>query len=294
MRITKDRINKKCIKSSEIKSTEKRDKIIISRCLPFLKWPGGKRLLIKYILPVLPVVYRSYYEPFVGGGALFFYLKPKNAIVSDSNVELINCYRQVRDYPEKVICYLNQLRNSEEEYYRVRDEVPSSQIAKAARLIYLTTLSFNGIYRLNKNGVFNVPYGKKTHINPCNESRILVASETLRSAQLRTMDFEESVKDAKEGDLIYFDPPYTVAHGNNGFIKYNAKIFSWEDQTRLAKIAKDLADRGCKVIISNAFHSSVQELYKDFNYRIIKRSSVIAATGINRRLVSECIYYNEV
>lgn len=260
--------------------------------LPLLKWPGGKRSLVKYILPLIPSEYKRYYEPFAGGSALFFTLKPDNAVLADINPELINCYSQVKTHPDAVIYYLKQLKNTEKDYYKIRNTLPNCDIAKAARLIYLTTLSFNGIYRLNLKGLFNVPYGKKTHVDPCNTNKILTASQMLSNVELRCMDFEETVLDCQKGDLIYFDPPYTVAHGNNGFIKYNSKIFSWEDQIRLVKIAKSLADKGCKVIISNAYHSSIQELYKDFKYIVIERSSVMAAASKYRRKVSECIFYN--
>ena len=259
---------------------------------PFLKWPGGKRHLLKELLPLIPKTFANYYEPFAGGAALFFALKPSNAILCDNNFDLINCYIQVRDNPKGVIDRLSKYKNSESEYYRIRDMSPKDDIVSAARLIYLTTLSFNGIYRTNLDGKFNVPYGHKKHINPCDSLKILEASKILSVAEILCHDFSDITETAKFGDLVYFDPPYTVSHNNNGFIKYNSKIFSWHDQLRLANISKVLAKRGCRVIISNAYHPSVIHLYKGFNSKIVQRFSIISASSDFRRPIKECIFYN--
>lgn len=261
---------------------------------PLFRWPGGKRALLRHLLPLLPKTFKRYYEPFFGGGAVFFALQHKTAVLSDTNPDLINCYVQVRDRPDEVIAYLNRLRNTEQDYYRIRDKVPEDSLARAARLIYLAALSFNGIYRLNSSGTFNVPYGYRTYLQPCDPVKIKAVSQSLSSAKLYCHDFELSVASAKEGDLIYVDPPYTVAHGNNGFLKYNAKIFSWSDQIRLATLVKDLTKRGCYVIISNADHPSIHELYNGFKLKKVKRPSIIAASANNRRQTTECIFYNEV
>jgi len=257
-----------------------------------LKWPGGKRALLRHILAFVPSTFNTYFEPFVGGGALFFALQAEHAILADKNTELINCYKQVRDNPEAVIVHLSKLRNTEEDYYIVRETVPSDDTARAARFIYLMTLSFNGIHRVNLQGKFNVPYGYKDYLNPCDAPKILHVSKLLSSAELLDEDFEATVSNAKAGDFIYFDPPYTVAHINNGFLKYNDRIFSWSDQIRLATTALHLAERGCKVVISNADHPSILELYRSFRMYRITRSSAIAASGEFRRPITECIFYN--
>jgi len=261
---------------------------------PLLKWPGGKRYLLKRLIPLLPKGFNRYYEPFVGSGALFFALQPHTAVLSDNNLDLINCYTQVRDRPNDVIDYLKKLKNTEKDYYRIRDRIPTEDVAKAARLIYLTTLSFNGIHRLNLRGEFNVPYGHKTYLQPGDPVRVRMASAILSSAELRCEDFQASVANVKKGDIVYLDPPYTVAHGNNGFLKYNDKIFSWDDQIRLSNLASDLVKRGCKVIVSNADHPSVLALYKNFKLERVERASVIAADRKFRRQITECIFYNEV
>ncbi len=260
--------------------------------LPLLKWPGGKRFLVKHILPLVPRHYNGYFEPFVGSGALFFALKPKRSILADVSADLINCYIQVRDRPDEVIAHLGTMKNSAADYYQVRKSKPPDAISQAARLIYLTTLSFNGIHRVNTRGEFNVPYGHKTHLNVCDPFKIYTASAALASSHLLHEDFDASLANATEGDLVYLDPPYTVAHGNNGFLKYNATIFSWADQRRLASVAHQLANRGCHVLVSNADHPSIEELYSDFRVKRIARASVIAASAGHRRGVTECVFYN--
>lgn len=271
--------NKCALKEWEVKSP------------PLLKWPGGKRKILDALLPLIPKHFKRYYEPFMGGGALFFALQPTKAHLSDKNAELIHAYTQVRDCPDEVIRELRNLRNNERAYYRIRSNLPASDAARAARFIYLITLAFNGIYRVNLRGEFNVPYGRKTHFDPCDEKRICAASELFKTASIREQDFEDALIGAKHGDLVYLDPPYTVAHGNNGFVKYNAKIFSWEDQLRLARAAKDLAARGCTVIVSNADHASIRKLYGGFESVEVERHSIIAASGDFRSRITERIFY---
>jgi len=257
---------------------------------PLLKWPGGKRHLLGDLLPAVPSEFWRYFEPFVGGGALFFALCPKNAHLSDTNVDLINCYVEVQRDPDAVISHLCSMVNSKAGYYTVRRSKPSDPAERAARIVYLATLAFNGIYRVNLKGEFNVPYGGKTHLNPADPVPIRAASQHLSNAELRVADFQAAVAEASKGDFVYFDPPYTVAHSNNGFVKYNERIFNWDDQVRLAQVAHDLADRGCAVVVSNADHPRVRELYIDFEVRLVIRSSKIAASSKYRRPITECIF----
>ena len=259
---------------------------------PLLKWAGGKRWLAEELVAAVPPAIKCYYEPFLGGAAIFFALRPKRSILSDTNKELINCYRQVRDNPQSVLYALRKLRNTESSYYSVRGHQPTDRIERAARLLFLTTLSFNGIFRQNLDGVFNVPYGKKTHIRPADSAKILSASEALQGTKLVCGDFETVTGKAVAGDMIYFDPPYTVAHGNNGFLKYNAKIFSWDDQIRLARAAELLSSRGCIVFVSNADHPSIRDLYKAFDMKIVERQSKIAAAAKCRKKITECLFFN--
>ncbi len=257
---------------------------------PLLKWAGGKRRLLAHISPFVPPNFSTYYEPFLGGGALFFALGPAKAVLSDLNPELVLTYTQVRDNLDEVVARLRRMPNSKAEYYRIRASSPRRPAARAARLIYLCTLSFNGIYRQNLRGEFNVPYGYKTHVNPCDTEKLSRINKLLQGREIIEADFEKAVGAARKGDFAYFDPPYTVAHENNGFVKYNAKIFSWRDQERLASVAHRLKRQGCRVLVSNADHPSIHSLYSRFDVYPIARHSVMAASGEFRRPVSECLF----
>lgn len=260
-----------------------------------LKWPGGKRALLKYLMPFVTDDFHRYYEPFVGSGALFFALAPQNARLSDKNEELINCYIQVRDNPKEVIACLEGMKNTREDYYKIRASAPNDPIIKSARFIYLMTLSFNGLYRVNLQGKFNVPYNHKKHINPCDTDRIIRTSQALSMAQITHCDFETAAEDAGYRDFVYLDPPHTVLHKQYCFVKYNDEIFSWEDQIRLAKMAHSLTCRGCHVLVSNVGHPSVLELYQDlgFHAQYITRISVMAAKSKHRGQITEYLFYKK-
>lgn len=223
--------------------------------------------------------------------AYFFYLQPTRATLSDINDELINCYAQVRDNPEQLIRTIARFSNASEIYYRVRNSKPRTPLSRAARFLYLARLSFNGIHRVNLAGHFNVPYGGKTHLESVDADAIREASNVLYGVDLLVRDFELATSMARHGDLVYFDPPYTVAHSQNGFITYNEHIFSWADQERLARHALRLANRGCRVIVSNADHPSIRALYSSFCHETIERFSVIAATKQHRRLITESVFF---
>jgi DNA adenine methylase len=254
---------------------------------PLLKWPGGKRKLLTHVVPLLPTTYCRYIEPFFGGGALFFHLLPKRALLCDLNERLIECYLAVRDRPHKVIDALRRLKNTEENYYEIRSSRRYTPHTRAAKLIYLCSLSFNGIYRENLLGTFNVPYGYKTNNVVFDPNQVLRASDALASATILVGDFETATSAAASGDMIYVDPPYTVTHGNNGFVKYNSRIFSWNDQMRLARECRRLATLGCHTIISNAAHHEIRALYRGFKILTIARPSVMAASSGARRTVEE-------
>jgi DNA adenine methylase len=256
---------------------------------PFLRWPGGKRFLVSYLMDHVPSSFGRYFEPFLGGGALFFALRPERSVLSDKNEPLIECYRAIRDTPDLVIRQLYRLPNSEADYYWIRSSRPRKPHTRAARLIYLSALSFNGIYRENRNGEFNVPYGGRRHRHVTDGIDLSTASTCLDSADIRCCDFEQALDDACKGDFVYLDPPYTVAHESNGFVKYNSQIFSWEDQRRLARTAARLVSKGCRVVISNAHHRSIRELYDGFKFYRLDRLSRVSASTSARRLVSEYI-----
>lgn len=259
-------------------------------CLPFLKWVGGKRWLTSKLKEYLPSKIETYYEPFLGGGAVFFALPIKKAaVLSDINPRLINAYRQVKNRPYEVIKGLNEKRIAKNEYYTTRNSKCETKIKEAIQLIYLTRTSFNGLYRVNRQGTFNVPFGYKYNSVLIDEPNLKVASKKLQCANLICGDFSETVDSAKKGDVVYFDPPYTVKHNDNGFRKYNESIFSWDDQIKLAKVANKLVKKGVHIVISNAYHQDILLLYRNFTIKEVMRSSVLAANSKYRTSVKEAI-----
>lgn len=260
------------------------------RPAPPFRWPGGKRRLIEQIVSHCPRTFGHYFEPFLGSGALFFRLAPGSATLSDHNGDLVNFYVVLRDDPEALSRLLRSLATDEHTYYRVRRLNPVDSVARAARFLYLTTLAFNGIYRVNLQGRFNTPYGKRRYKDLGEPENLLALSRLLAGIDLRNCDFEAAVATATRGDLVYLDPPYTVAHQNNGFVRYNEKIFSFDDQRRLADTAEDLRKRGCTVLVSNAHHASVQTLYRTFKAVKISRASSMAAEPAMRRVVDEFLF----
>lgn len=260
---------------------------------PFLKWPGGKRWIAKELAHVIAarLSYR-YYEPFLGGGAVFFALHPKDASLSDINVDLINVYRQVRDNPDEILTQLEQMPVTRSNYYRIRGDEPECPIERATRFLYLNRTAFGGIYRLNQKGKFNVPYGggERTPELLWRDNLIKSASKVIQGIELVTSDFEKIIDRSGPGDTVYCDPTYTVAHENNGFIRYNERNFSWVDQKRLASASIRACERGALVIVSNANHSSLQELYKPFKPLQLKRKSLVSPKSEARREVYESLF----
>ena len=261
---------------------------------PFLKWPGGKRWLWKTIKPLLPPEFRRYFEPFVGGGAIFFALQPKRAILSDVNFDLINAYKQVRDNVEDVIDGLEHLAVNSRTYQQIRKNEPKDNVARAIRFIYLSKTAFNGMYRVNRQGHFNVPFAGELDRKLFDPEALRAASLQLKGCRLLTRRFAESITDAKEGDLVYCDPPYTVLHNNNGFLRYNEKLFSWSDQEHLAALAQAASGRGVTVLVSNARTKHVRALYSSFRAVTVYRPSCISAQRQSRRQVSEFLFVSRM
>jgi DNA adenine methylase len=258
---------------------------------PFLKWAGGKRWLIYSAPELFSQNYNNFFEPFLGSGAVLFYLQPKRAYISDLNKELINAYIAIRDDYERVVCLLkiHQSLHSREYYYKVRESNPNTAYEKTARFIYLNRTCWNGLYRVNKEGNFNVPIGTKTNVILDTDDFESI-SRFLKSVNLNCCDFEETISKADKGDLIFVDPPYAVSHLNNGFLKYNEKLFSWSDQERLAKCLILAKKRGAFVIATNAHHECVKDLYKDeFTLNTFTRSSLISGKNIGRKKTKELL-----
>lgn len=261
---------------------------------PFLKWPGGKRWLVNKYKNLSPGFSGTYFEPFLGGGAFFFAVDPDNAVLSDSNESLINAYKQIRKAPHKVAEALldYQQKHSEDFYYEERDREHDSNFQKAVQFIYLNRTCFNGIYRVNLDGRFNVPIGTKTAVVMPNDNFQAVASR-LRRKTIHTAGFVDSISETGEGDFVYADPPYTVKHNMNGFVKYNNKLFEWSDQERLHTSLKEASGRGAHVLVSNANHASIRALYAEgwFQYAV-SRSSIISADPDCRGTTSELLISN--
>lgn len=259
---------------------------------PFLKWPGGKRWFVQRFPHLLPTAFNQYIEPFLGGGSVFFHLQPTKALLGDANPELVAAYKGIKSAWRKIEALLeeHQRRHSNEYYYFVRDNIPGDWIERAARVIYLNRTCFNGIYRVNLKGVFNVPCGSKTDVL-MNGDDFSASSRLLRNADIRLADFEELINQAKKNDLIFADPPYTVRHNLNGFVKYNEKLFSWDDQKRLANSLKRAKKRGAIVVSTNANHDSVRQLYQDSDFHLmsVSRYSSISAQSESRRNFDELI-----
>jgi DNA adenine methylase len=260
---------------------------------PFLKWPGGKSWLVEEIVGLIrPLLGNGIYrEPFLGGGSVFFALIPPVAVLSDLNSELISCYQTVRDHADDVLALLKPMTVSRKTYYRVRSAIGGSRVQRAARFLYLNRTGFAGMYRLNQRGVFNVPFGggERTPATLWRDGLVNSASRALASAELFAGDFELSLGEAQPGDIVYCDPTYTVAHENNGFQRYNERIFSWADQQRLARSARKAAARGVSVFISNAWHPSIIALYPDARVRRYRRHTCLCPRVGFRRRVSEAL-----
>ncbi len=257
---------------------------------PFLKWPGGKRWLAADITRAFPDGARRYVEPFVGGGAVFFRYRPASAVLADSNAELINVFRMVQTREDALIAGLRELAISRDEFHRIRAWRPRGALQRAVRFIYLNKTAFNGMYRVNRQGEFNVPFGCKPGTVLCDEPVLRAASETLRGCDLVVGDFEEVMDRAGARDLIYADPPYTVKHDNNGFRRYNEKIFSWDDQIRLADAARRAVTRGASVVVSNAHHDELLRLYEGFQASELQRTSCISGKTHARGRVREYLF----
>jgi len=259
---------------------------------PFLKWPGGKRWFVANHPALLPSVFNRYIEPFLGGGSVFFYLKPPQSILSDLNPELIATYEAIRDGWEALKGRLlsHQSNHGGDYYYAVRESKPRLPVTKAARMIYLNRTCFNGIYRVNLDGKFNVPKGTKDAV-VLETDDFEGAATLLANAELRTSDFEPVIDQAHENDLIFADPPYTVRHNVNGFLKYNEQLFSWNDQVRLADALARARTRGAKIVSTNANHDSVRRLYRErgFALKAVSRYSSISADPKSRKQFEELV-----
>jgi DNA adenine methylase len=267
---------------------------------PFLKWAGGKRQLLPELIKHLPQHYGTYYEPFLGGGALFLALQRTRAVVNDKNAELINCYEVVRDAVEELIAALSQHRNEEAYYYEVRDwdKLPDfasrSAIERAARIIFLNKTCYNGLFRVNSQGQFNVPFGRYAAPTIVDAAVLRAVSKYLRSEGIRilNLDFCEATREAKRGDFIYFDPPYDPVSDTASFTGYDVNGFGRDEQIRLKELVDQLTKRGCTVLLSNAATDFITELYRGYRQVRVAAARAINSNGQKRGKVDEILVMN--
>ena len=249
-------------------------------------------MLARQLIPHLPAKFRTYWEPFLGGGSLFFLLQPERAVLNDACVPLISTYKAVRDNPIAVLARLIGKVVSREAFEQLKSTRPTDAFEAAARFIYLNKTAWNGLYRVNSKGDFNVPYGRPKSSNIVDPELLLACSAALnrKSVRLAHGDFAASLNNVEKGDLVFLDPPYVTTHNSNGFIDYNERLFTWADQQRLANIACGLRDLGAAVIVTNASHGPVAELYPGFARYDLHRMSTLASEKSRRGPTLEAVF----
>jgi DNA adenine methylase len=258
---------------------------------PFIKWVGGKRQLLPAIERLVPKTYRAYHEPFLGGAALFFHLLPQRAYLTDLNERLIRTYRGVRDACEKVIRLLRSYPHEKEFFLRFRaiDIDAASDAEVAAWFIYLNRTAYNGLYRVNRRNVFNVPFGNYTNPTICDVETLRACSLALRGVALEKSDFARVLDRASEGDFVYFDPPYVPRSVTSSFTSYTSDGFGMDEQRKLRDIARTLKHRGVHVLVSNSSATAVRELYEDFEQMEVGASRMVNCKADGRGKVTELL-----
>jgi DNA adenine methylase len=267
------------------------------RLRPILKWAGGKRSLVPRILKELPEQIETYYEPFVGGAAVFLALAEakrfRRAIITDKNAQLINLYTVVRDDLVKLLKKLESLQEqtSEDEYYAIRAQRGGTKIERAARLIYLNKTGYNGLYRVNSSGGFNVPYGRYKRPKIYDPERLTIAAVALQGVTIEVRDFEDACAEAKRGDAVYLDPPYLPVSKTSSFSAYHSDAFGLPEHERLAKFFAKLVKRGVSAILSNSATPETRALYKPFKCSDVSVRRPINSVASRRGAVSELLVF---
>ncbi len=269
---------------------------------PFLKWAGGKRQLLPEIRNSLPNPrsYGRYFEPFLGGGAVFFDLQPKKAVINDFNAEAINVYRIIRDDVDGLIEHLKTHENEADYFYRIRemDRNPNfdelSVLTKASRIIYLNKTCYNGLFRVNSQGQFNVPFGRYKNPNIVNEIVLRAVSRYLNDNKIEILntDFEKSLESVKKNDFVYFDPPYDPVSDSSSFTGYTLNGFDKEEQERLRNLCDKLNDKGCKFLLSNSATPFILGIYKDYEIEIVEAARAINSVASGRGKIDEVLIKN--
>ena len=265
---------------------------------PIVKWVGGKRQLMFELQRNMPEYYNRYFEPFIGGGALFFYLQPDNAYISDMNEELINLYQVVRDNVDELVADLQKHDISKEYFMEIRnidrtEEYQNwSNIQKASRFIYLNRTCFNGMYRVNSKGEFNVPFGHYKNPRILDENNLINCSNLLQRTEIKHADFSEILKKVKKGDFVYFDPPYVPLSETSSFTSYTKDGFDMDMQLSLRDVCDELDSMGVQFLLSNSDTQFVNELYKNYNIKKVFASRQINANADGRGKITEVLVRN--
>ncbi|MDR0847201.1 MAG: DNA adenine methylase [Lactobacillales bacterium] len=271
---------------------------------PFTKWVGGKRQLLPELIKYMPSEYGTFFEPFIGGGALLFEVEPENALINDFNENLYLSYKVIKENVEQLIEILkvHQMKNSKEYYLDIREVDRDgrfdkmSEVEKAARLMYMLRVDFNGLYRVNSKGQFNVPYGKYVNPKILNEDNLRAISRYLNENNIKVLngDFEEACAEVKKGDFIYFDPPYAPVNATSAFTSYTEAGFGYDEQVRLRDLFVKLDKLGAKVMMSNSSVGLIHKLYADYAATtvIVGANRMINSKASARGKVDEVIVMN--
>ncbi len=270
---------------------------------PFLKWVGGKRQLLDDILPLIPEDFTTYYEPFVGGGAVLFRLQPKKAVINDFNEDLVNVYQTIQCNPDGLLELLeyHSANNSEEYFYEIRqldrqkDIFESlSSVERAARIIYLNKTCYNGLFRVNSAGEFNSPYGRYKNPNIVNATTIRAVSSYLNKANIKMLcgDYREALKGIRKGSFVYLDPPYMPISSSSSFTGYTANGFGEEEQVSLKQQCDALNKKGIRFLLSNSCCDFIEDLYKDYIVTRVSAKRAINSCGDRRGAIDEVLIRN--
>jgi len=265
--------------------------VAVVRPKPFLKWAGGKTQLVPEIMARLPDRFGRYHEPFLGGGAVFFAVEPQRACLSDINGELVATYSAIRDNVGAVMRALERHSNTEEHFYKVRATNPANltKAQAAARMIFLNRTCFNGLYRVNRKGQFNVPFGRYKNPNLCNKENLVAVSEALNGVAIENISVFDAARRVRRGDFVYLDPPYDPISPTASFTSYTAGGFTREDQKKLAEMFAQLASRGAYVMLSNSDTPYIRSLYKKFRVEQVFARRAINSRSDRRGPVSEVL-----
>jgi DNA adenine methylase len=261
---------------------------------PFLRWAGGKRWLLPRLRGWTSGVERKrHIEPFLGGGSVLLGLGPAPAVVSDANAELIATYKSVRSQPREIAASLQYKKHDSDSYYEVRASPSDDPLIAAAQFIYLNHTSFNGIYRVNRLGKYNVPFGNRASPQIPTAEHLQLVAERLQGTELICQDFADTLAGVQKGDFVFLDPPYAIDHPETGFVKYNSSVYNFDDQQRLRSSIDHILSTGAAFVLTNASHASIEDLFSGIGTKeLLSRGSAIGGRAAKRGRSDELVYTN--